>query len=162
MSTRHTVIGALLAGAFVNGGHSLADRDSTAYQRLVSTIEAEEGFRGTCYADSLGVETIAYGVRIPLTKTEGAAILEGRLQEKEDELRAAWPPYDSQIIEVQAALLDLSYQVGAEGVLGFKKMLSALDRYDYATAAAEVIDSRLDHQTPRRAERVAAVFRGIR
>ena len=44
VSTKHTVIGALLAGAFVHGGHSLADRDSTAYQNGSSApSRAEEG-----------------------------------------------------------------------------------------------------------------------
>ena len=161
MSARHATIGAAVAAVLTHGTHSLIDADRPAYQRLVATIEAEEGFVGTCYADSLGVQTIGYGTRLPITEAEASLLAEGRLQRKEAELRQAWPHYDYIPIEGEAALLDLDFQVGTRGLLGFKKMLAALERFDYTTAADEVIDSLLDRETPKRAERVAAAFRDL-
>ena len=161
MTARHGVIGAIVGAAILHGGHTLSDYDRAAYQRLVGTIEQEEGFRGTPYTDTQGRPTIGDGTLLPLTPAEGSLLLESRLRGTEARFRRDWPFFDNVPIEAQAALLDLAYQVGVRGALGFKKMLAALERFDYPAAAAEVIDSRLDHQTPKRAERVAAAFRNL-
>ena len=45
---------------------------------------------------------------------------------------------------VQEALLDMAYQLGVDGLLGFHDMLAALERGDYQAAKAAALSSRLD------------------
>jgi lysozyme len=59
----------------------------------------------------------------------------------------------------QAALLDMSFQLGASRLAGFRKMHAALEAGDYATAAAECLDSRYATQVPNRARRIADMIR---
>lgn len=58
----------------------------------------------------------------------------------------------------QAALVNMVFQLGLQGVLGFKKMLSCLDSGNYQEAAREALDSRWAKQTPNRAQRVTDVL----
>lgn len=55
------------------------------------------------------------------------------------------------------AVIDIAYNAGLGGLLGFHKMLTALERGDRATAANEVIQSTL---APARAQRLANLIRG--
>lgn len=60
----------------------------------------------------------------------------------------------------QRALIDMRFQLGAAGLRGFKQMIAAIARGDYAAAAAAALDSKwakLD--TPARAAEVAAMLR---
>ena len=52
MTVRHATIGAAVAALLTHGTHALIDNDQAAYQRLVSTLQTEEGFRGTPYTDT--------------------------------------------------------------------------------------------------------------
>jgi lysozyme len=54
------------------------------------------------------------------------------------------------------AVIDIAYNAGVEGLLGFHKMLAAAEHGDYTTAAKEVINSGL---APARAQRLAALMR---
>ena len=161
MTARHATIGAAVAAVLTHGTHSLIDADRPAYQRLVATIEAEEGCVGMPYTDSLGNATIGCGTLLPLKPEQMRLLLTHDLAEAETQLRAQWPPFNRQIIEVQAALLDADYQLGTAGLLGFHLMLAALSVYDYPVAAEEAVASAWDRETPARAERVAGVFRAL-
>ena len=66
-------------------------------------------------------------------------------------LRAKWPPYQALSAPVRAALLDMAYNLGVNGLLGFKDMVSALERGDYDTAADEALDSVWARRRPDRA-----------
>jgi lysozyme len=57
----------------------------------------------------------------------------------------------------QRAMLNLSF-MGPAKLLGFTKMLAAWQRGDYATAAAELLDSRYAAQVGDRAKRVARMI----
>lgn len=129
--------------------------------RLVDRLKIEEGFRPKPYRDTRGIMTIGYGTAIELgiSPQEGAILLRYRLVEKEKELASAWPPYGEQPESIQSALLDMSYQLGVHGVLEFHDMLAALTRKDYEAATRAVEQSAWNRETPKRVERVAAVFR---
>ena len=59
----------------------------------------------------------------------------------------------------QQALCNMAFQLGVGGLLGFRKMLAALERGDKSTAEAEALDSRWARQTPNRAREVAAMLK---
>lgn len=57
------------------------------------------------------------------------------------------------------ALLNMAFQLGMPSCKGFPAMWAALERYDYAAAADEMLDSRWHTQTPARCEEMAAAMR---
>ena len=61
----------------------------------------------------------------------------------------------------QVALLDMAYQLGAEGVCGFTRLLRAVAAADWQRAHDEALASRWDEETPHRCERVAERFLGL-
>ena len=53
----------------------------------------------------------------------------------------------------------MSYQMGLNGLLNFKKMISALSAHDYLKASEEALDSGYAKTTPNRAQRNAEILR---
>jgi lysozyme len=62
-------------------------------------------------------------------------------------------------VGVQAALINMRFQMGPGGFRGFRKMVAALRRFDFKTAADEAMDSNWYKQTPSRAMRVVDLIR---
>ena len=144
---------------------------------LIETLKREEGFRARPYADIRGFETFGYGTRLPITVADrrcvslsadlstgittalALCLLRSRLVSYHLEIQKRWDPYIRQVPPVQMALLDMCYQLGVDGLLGFHKMLSALQRKDYPEAIREAVSSAWDAETPSRVDRVVSVFR---
>lgn len=59
----------------------------------------------------------------------------------------------------QFALLNMCFQLGIDGLLGFHKMLACLENGNYGGAYAECITSKVYEQTPKRTIRNANAFR---
>jgi len=124
-------------------------------QKIIENIKRHEGFRGEVYRDTLGFNTIGYGTKLPLSKKEASVLLEMRLKEKTKELEEKEPFINSLPLDKQSILVEMSYQLGVNGVLKFKKMWVALKNSDYKIAALEMLDSRWHIQTPRRAKELS-------
>ena len=131
---------------------------------LVSRLKVEEGFSAYTYLDTRGITTIGYGTNLSrgITEAEAEGLLRTRLNDKRISLRSLWKPFADQPVSVRAALLDMAYQLGTDGVLEFHDMLYALERKDYEGAAEAAEASNWDLQTPRRVERIVEVFRDRR
>ena len=151
----------------------------------VAIIRREEGYSATPYRCTAGVWTIGIGTVIDwpdavvaLDSAEGRgkisadnpllritpelaeAMLRRRIERDHGRLAShhrSW--YGQQTPERQAVLLSMAYQLGIVGLLGFNRMLAALERGDHTTAAFEMLDSRWARQTPARAERQAEAMR---
>lgn len=127
-------------------------------ERTVSQTKDDEGFRSKTYRCTAGKLTIGYGRNLEdrgLTKEEADYLLRNDITAVTKELQdliASWyqltPPR-------QAVLINMSVNMGVGGLLKFRKMLAALDRHDYKTAAAEMLDSAYAKQVPNRANRLA-------
>ncbi len=126
---------------------------------LVESIKKHEGFRGMPYDDSLGIPTIGYGTKLPITEHEADLLLKSRMYQKKEELERAEPFIKELPKEKQDVLLEMSYQLGVGGLMKFRKMWKALKRFDYKEAAKEALDSRWAKQTPKRAEELALRLR---
>ena len=122
---------------------------------LVESIKKHEGFRGMPYDDSLGIPTIGYGTKLPITEHEADLLLKSRVYQKKEELERAEPFVKELPKEKQDVLLEMSYQLGVGGLMKFRKMWKALKKFDYKEAAKEALDSRWAKQTPKRAEELA-------
>ena len=101
----------------------------------------------------------------PISRVEGFWLLEGRAAAAAADLCKALtggPGLDwrSAPADLRVALADMAYQLGVAGVLGFDRMIGALIVKDYPEAADEALDSAWARETPKRAERIAALIRG--
>ena len=138
-------------------------RTGADFGPLIKKLKVEEGFRAKVYTDSRGYLTIGYGTNIGggITRAEAEYLLRERLAGTWTELRKAWPVVSTLPTPVQFAVLDMAYQLGVQGVLGFHKMLAALVAGDYDTAAKEADLSKWAIETPNRARRVVRVFKQV-
>jgi lysozyme len=127
-------------------------------------IRLDEGWSPRLYKDSRGIWSWGYGfvadpARNPqLPRAVGDFWSSYLVDQIRVALPARWPAYDRQDCAVQSALVQMCYQLGVDGVLGFKIMLAALERGDRETAAVCALDSDWYRQTPARAERLAAMI----
>jgi len=127
---------------------------------IVEDLKRHEGLRLHAYQDHLGYWTIGYGRLIDERKSGGISKAEAehllandidrvaRRLQHETGFRNAPSP-------VKRALVNMAFQLGVTGLLGFKRMWAALEQRDYERAAEEALDSRWAEQTPNRAEEVA-------
>ena len=120
---------------------------------LIEDIKTEEGFNGMPYTCSEGFLTCGYGTRLPLSKEESELILEYRLKIMKSQLTGYLYNLDIKQ-EAWDILFNMTYQLGARGFVNFKKMIKALEKQDYKTAAKEGLDSLWAKQTPNRAKRL--------
>jgi lysozyme len=54
------------------------------------------------------------------------------------------------------------FQLGFDGVKNFKKMLTAIHAKDYVTASKEMLDSKWNKQTPKRAKRMSDLMAAVK
>ena len=134
---------------------------------LMADLRRDEGFLPHAYQDHLGYWTLGYGFLIDqrkggrIPKSVAEFWLRYEINDREAQLQSRWPAYDDQPEDVRRALLNMTFQMGVDGVLGFKNMLKALERGDRIEAADHARDSKWRQQdTPERAERVCRLLEG--
>lgn len=128
---------------------------NSTFHELTDRVKIHEGFRDKPYFDSLGIGTIGYGFTY-LKKEECDKILDNRLKECVGLIEGYLANENISLDDFRVAILvEMTFQIGFKGVLGFKKMWHAIREMDYETAAAEMKDSRWFKQTPVRAGNLA-------
>lgn len=90
---------------------------------------------------------------------ESDAMLDSDISSTRGELAARLPHWRTYRPAWQDALTNMAFNMGTDGLLGFKKMLACLDAGDGPGAAAEVLDSKAAEQLPERYARIADAFR---
>ena len=121
-------------------------------ETLAFKIQEHEGFRPKPYWDPIGEKwTIGYGFTY-MTKEEAHITLHIRLHHIHQELNTRIHFFWRLPTNVQEVLVEMAFQMGVDGLLGFKKMLKHLEAGNYEMAAKEIKDSKLYQQVPKRAE----------
>lgn len=145
--------------------------------RALFILKSEEGFRPYVYDDATGDAIVpGYTVKGHPTLWFGLCVEKGRtpalpasipdealetiVERKWLELVSRAPWVEAQPEDIQVALTCIAYQIGVEGLLGFKLALEALQRDDRETAAENFLNSKWFRQTPARAGRMARMIRG--
>ena len=117
------------------------------------------------YEDHLGYLTIGVGRLIDkrrgggITHDEAMMLLDNDIRRVIDELESRAPWFKRLDTTRQQAIANMAFQLGVSGLLGFRKMIGALDHGDYRKAADEALDSRWARQTPNRANEIADMIR---
>lgn len=108
-------------------------------EMLISRIVEHEGIKKSAYKDSLGYWTIGCGRLIDEKKGAGLSIDEIFYLLKNDlvRCRAELTKYDWFAVQDdtrQGAIIELAFNLGISGLLGFKDTIDALKRKSYAEA----------------------------
>jgi len=131
------------------------------HKGLEELLIKHEGLRHHVYNDSLGIKTIGVGRNLEsvgLSDEEIMFLLRNDIKRCKAELmQFNW--YFNQPRNVQNALINMCFNLGLTRLLGFKKMIKALEEKNYTKAALEALDSKWARQVPERAKDIAVQIR---
>jgi phage lysozyme len=142
---------------------------------LLENIKTHEGYRREIYKDSLGKATIGYGFLVsalspdelklnggkvePMSREVAEKILNLKVARLQKRVFQCLPWLESKPQGVQDILVEMAYQLGLAGLMGFRHTLGCIEAGNYAQAARNLRASLLYRQTPRRVE---DYIRGLR
>ena len=135
-------------------------------KRLQDDLERDEGFVPHAYKDSEGYLTIGIGRLIDkelgggINKREAHHLLQNDIRKVTGELDRALPWWRGLPEGRMRALANMCFNLGLPRLLGFKKMLKALEANDWRKAADETLDSKWARQVGDRSKRIADLIRG--
>ncbi|UOG18708.1 glycoside hydrolase family protein [Acinetobacter sp. PK01] len=126
---------------------------------ITRLLRGEEGEVLTEYKDHLGYSTIGVGRLIDarkgggITAEESAYLLSNDIQKKLSELERKLPWVKELDEARRGVLLSMAFQMGTDGLLGFKNTLEMVRTGRYTDAAKGMLNSLWAKQTPQRAKR---------
>lgn len=129
---------------------------------VLTALMQDEGFCAKPYKDTEGKTTLGYGRNLddnPLTITEAKALLYNDVTRTVADLDRMIPWWRNLNEVRQSVLVNMAFNMGALKLIGFRKMIAALQAGDYATAAKEALDSKWAKQVGHRAVRLAEELR---
>lgn len=132
---------------------------------LRMNVMQAEGFRPYAYRDSKGLLTIGYGRMIDqsagghITQDEALYLLDNDLKVAAREAATLFSGFDSFSENRQAALAEMSFNLGTTKLAGFTQMRAAIERGDWEGAAKEAADSTWHRQVGQRAIRIENMLR---
>lgn len=131
---------------------------------LADTIRKAEGFRPSAYMDTRGYWTIGYGTLIDkrgggISTNEADILMMNRLQKAANDVFTNLPWVYKISSPRQNALFEMAFQMGINGLLDFKNMLSDMEAYNFNDAAMQALNSDWARQTPQRASRIALAIK---
>lgn len=145
--------------------------------KLVKELRRDEGEKLIAYRDSLGYWTIGVGHLIDpvkgadpapfgidlrhgtaITRNQSEMLLLQDIKEKKAELdkKLAW--WRNLTDARQRVILNMAFNLGVGGLLGFKNTLAAISVGDYEAAAANMLKSKWAKQVGQRANRLATMM----
>lgn len=124
-------------------------------------LKRDEGEKLHAYQDTLGFWTIGIGILIDQRKggglrpEESEFIFRNRLKLLDEELARVLPWLSKLDPARRGVPLNMAYQMGVTGLLGFKTTLALVSAGKYQEAAAQMLQSKWAKQTPARAQRLS-------
>ena len=131
-------------------------------EQLTAQLQRDEGIKATAYQDHLGFLTIGVGRLIDshkpgagLRPDEIDYLLRNDIDDRVRALTNALPWFVSLDDARRGVLLNMAFQLGTAGLLGFKSTLALVAAGKYSEAAEQMLKSKWATQTPARAKRLA-------
>ena len=137
--------------------------EATDRAKLFDQLKVDEGCVLTAYQDSLGIWTIGIGRNIDkahgggITMDEALYLFQNDLA-KVDRQLSAFTWYTDQDSVRQAALCNMAFNIGINGLLHFPHFLSDMAAKDYPEAIKELTGTPWHHQVGVRADRIIALI----
>lgn len=133
---------------------------------LTRQLRGDEGERACVYPDHLGYSTIGVGRLVDdrkpgagLRPEEIAFLLNNDIDDRIDALTRRLPWFQNLDDARKGVLLNMSFQLGVDGLLGFTNALEMVRQGKYENAAHAMLQSKWAQQTPGRARRMAEQMR---
>jgi lysozyme len=133
---------------------------------LVKQLRLDEDERPCVYKDSLGFYTIGIGRLVDdrkpgagLRPDEMAYMLNNDIDDRIEALTRKLPWFQDLDDARRGALLNMSFQLGVDGLLKFKHTLALIRGRQYDEAADAMLESLWAEQTPKRAQRMSDQIR---
>ena len=131
-------------------------------EKLTAQLRRDEGTKATAYQDHLGFFTIGVG-RLIDSRKPGAGLrpdeidylLRNDISDRVSALTKALPWFDRLDEARRGVLINMAFQLGTAGLLGFKSTLALVAAGKYSEAAEQMLKSKWATQTPARAKRLA-------
>lgn len=131
-------------------------------QRLAEELLRDEGLRLKPYRCTAGRLTIGVGRNLDdrgITESEALVLLDNDIKDCWGRLAVALPWVLGAPEPVQEVLLNMCFNLGLAGLLGFRQTLAHVQAGRYAEAAAGMLRSKWAGQVGARAERLAQKLR---
>lgn len=137
---------------------------------IVEQLKRDEGFRATVYLDTVGKRTIGYGHNCDaspisaksLTEAEATQLLLQDIATVKTKLGASLAWFGSLDECRQGVLINMAFNMGVGGLLGFHNTLAAFQRGDWHGVALGMTNSKWYFQVGARAQRLTTqVLTGI-
>lgn len=132
-------------------------------EELRKRIKKAEELRLKPYRDTEGHLSIGYGRCLDIkgiSKEEAEMMFETDLFHASDQyVKLPWSMTQNLNVSRRRVIVEMIFNMGLGGVLGFKKMWAAIRVKDFNKAAHEIMDSRYAKQVRSRAERLADEMR---
>ena len=131
-------------------------------ENISAQLRRDEGIKATAYQDHLGYWTIGVG-RLIDSRKPGAGLrpdeidylLRNDISDRVASLTKALPWFDRLDETRRGVLINMAFQLGTAGLLGFKSTLALVAAGKYSEAAEQMLKSKWATQTPARAKRLA-------
>ncbi len=128
------------------------------FKELIDRIAEHEGFgnNGRVYTCSEGVLTFGHGFTY-ITEEESYDILSKRIPKQHLYLLDRLDWYADLPPKVQSVVVEMTFQLGTNGMLQFKKMIANMKDKNWKGASDEMKDSLWYRQTKTRCEKLASI-----
>jgi lysozyme len=123
-----------------------------------------EGLKLFVYNDSEGIPTIGVGRNLKsrgITKEEAMYLLDNDIKDFTDKLSRALPWFDALPQDVKNVLIDMAFNMGIGGLLGFHMTLSNIKAGDYEAASESMLDSKWADQVGYRAQELSNILKSV-
>lgn len=135
-------------------------------EELTKQLERDEGYRQFVYECPAGKLTVGVGRNLEdkgVSESEAAYLLQNDIREITAELRKRCPVYFELLANQEhtraAVLVNMAFNMGVAGLLGFRKTIKLVGEGDYHAASVEMLNSRWAKQVGARATRLAKQMR---
>lgn len=128
---------------------------------MIRQLRLHEGERLKPYRCTAGKLTIGVGRNLEdrgISAAESAVLLANDIDAHWRELVRALPWVENLDEVRQRVLLDMAFNLGIAGLLGFKNTLATIKAGDFQKGAAMMLDSRWAGQVGQRADRLAVMM----
>jgi len=131
--------------------------------KIEQQLEQHEGKANKPYTDTMGKITIGIGrnlTDVGLSEDEIQYLFQNDLKRVIRSLDNWLPWWREKPENIRNVLMDMCFNLGIEGLLGFKKFLRALHEGNYLEAADEMVESKWYHQVGIRAKTLTEMVLG--
>lgn len=133
--------------------------------KLIEELRSDEGEVLHAYEDHLGFITIGVGRMIDkrkgggISREESAYLLSNDIARIEAELDRRIPWWRNLSDNRQRVLVNMAFQLGVAGLMGFRNTLALIEAGEYVNASRGMLNSLWARQTPERAKRLSERMR---